>query len=438
MFSSYDQIVQNFHKGFNVNPQAATEDPTYMGFKFIFDFNPSHRDPLDMTTHDPLFADIGNGNGLDSAEQYLSDIGFTSKSNMIRAFKENLRDINANTPYYFQSIEGVGDLWKIDKGEGFNSFRGKDKVLVVNCLESIDLRITSLADLYRKATFDAVGMRELLPQNLRYFTVVLQIAEMRSFHRIKKALDVPTSATGDNNGNTNGTPFTTPRDTELEIVQDLISIIQFKLEFCEFDFDESWPSEDISHADMQMAKQKFKIKVGRIRESNLYTQLKSFDGMVTIADSSGHVDRSNINFIGAPKSGDLQSQSSSSNELGSAYNNISRYGQLSTVINGRVSDLQKRLERAPGDLVARGTGAIQSRLAAVVLGNVYDDLKNQSLGNIINGFVNKPDQVTQTAGGNVYPTNPPAPEKLGREDVFPTVPEVPKVFPNNIGNVFGK
>lgn len=443
MFASYDQIVQNFHKGFKNRPQGATEDPTYLGFKFIFDFNPTHRDPLDKMTHDALFAEAENPHGLESAEKYLNDIGYKEKAKMIRAFKKNLEYINSVTPYYFQSVEGVGDLWKVEKGEQFNSFRGKEKILTINCLESIDMRITSLADMYRKATFDYVAMRELLPENLRHFTMILQVAEMRSFHKIKAAAETPAPA-GQNDVNVLGVslPFTNPsvsNPVEFEAVEDLISILQFKLEYCEFDFDESWPTENLSHAEMEMAKQKFKIRVGRIREFNMYSQLQGFNGLVTLADSYGVNDRSEISIKDGqvPDSGTLKDENKKPNELGSAFNNASRYSALGSLVGGALSDLQNKLERAPGDLLDRGLNRIQEAVRNAALGNVYGDARSQSsLGAILNGFLNKNDQLpVQGAGGNVYPP-PTTPPTLGKEDVYPNVPEPPKDSPNDLGNIY--
>jgi hypothetical protein len=436
MFASYDQIVQNFHKGFKNTPQGETEDPTYLGFKFIFEFHPSHRDPLDKMTHDALFAEADNPHGLESAEEYLMNIGYVEKAKMLRAFKQNLEYINNKTPYYFQSVEGVGDLWKVEKGETFNSFRGKDKVLTINCLESIDMRITSLADMYRKATFDYVAMRELLPENLRHFTMVLQVAEMRKFHRIKSAVEnVSTTDQGVIENPTNGT-----LQVSLEEVTDLISILQFKLEYCEFDFDESWPTENLSHAEMEMAKQKFKIKVGRIREYNMYSQIKSFDdSYVALADSYGVDDRSRVNIKdgNVPDRTLLKDQIKSPNELGSAFSKSSNYSTLGTLVGGSISDLQKKLERAPGDLVARGLNQLQERVRDRVLGNVYGDARSQSsLGAILNGFLNREDQFTVPAGDNVYPAQQPVPPTLGKEDVYPNVPEPPKDSPTDLGNVF--
>lgn len=435
----YDQGIQIFHKGIATKPQSETEDPTYLGFNLIFDFYPTHRDASDQLTHDALFVDAEDGNkyGLDSAEQYLVDLGYIAKANMLVGFKNTLKYVNTVTPYYLQSIEGIADLWKIDTNpESFNNFRGKDKVLTINCLESFDMRITSMADMYRKATFDAQSMRELLPENLRHFTLRLQVIEIRKFHKIKEFVQNNTQ-TDLLNANTKASPDFVPKQTEFQMLdmEKNISVLEFKLSFCEFDFSESFPVEVVSNADSEMAKQKFKIKVGRITETNTYVNLKDFlnnailnDAYTAITDIN---DDSSVNLRSMPNDlTEIQDIKSRSNAYA---DNASKYGQISTTIRGALSDLQSKIERAPSDLVARGINNVQSKVTNAVLGNVY----NKPLSAVLNPFIDEKNQLLpQSIGGNVYPPTPPSITKIGEEDVYPGVPEPPKDYPSSLGNVY--
>ena len=72
---------------------------------------------------------------------------------------------------------------------------------------------------------------------------------MRKFHKINKVVD-----------NTNGQePI---RDGEfLEVINDLISVVEVKLLHCTFDFEESF-ADEYRMDEMNMAKQKFRIKIG--------------------------------------------------------------------------------------------------------------------------------------------------------------------------------
>lgn len=402
MNNAIDKNINNFHKGFLTTDRFS--DPTYLGFKLVFDFNPVTRNPETGQTDDPLFSEDA---GLESAIRYLKSTGYPNRAIMLQEFKKLLQKINTDTPWYWQSLNGLNDIWKIEFGEAFNPFRGKDKALEITCLESIDLRITALADLYRKATFDTKFMRALLPENLRWFTLKVQLAEMRSFQKINDSLKISTTVVNEN-PNTESLQETTKQANglPLEDIENLISLMEFHLSHCTFDFWESFPSDkEISMAgDFDMSKQKFKIRVGHVQEKHSYKIL------------------------------DLVLKDGTTQENGSFKQNIPDFdtainrrsgGLLSNNLQGVASQLQDRLNQiagVPANLVARGVNQLTSAVTAAQLGNVYD-ARNQALQTVINGFVNKNDQI-----GNV----------LGKEDVFPNNPgsDSETKSAGNMGNVY--
>ena len=199
-----------FLKGFKLSDQGKNEDPTYLGFKFVFDFGTLPIDPEYGWAPSPILRvnnyTQGNGAGMASGLQnpfgqsayntegpiYYSaynyllqrEGAFVGTSNQVKRaqalkqFQVLLNDINSNSPWFFQSIDGLDELEKI-KISGFQPEGGNDdfnvqrtagKVLTINCLESINLRISALANLYNQAVFDADNMRWLVPRNMRKFT----------------------------------------------------------------------------------------------------------------------------------------------------------------------------------------------------------------------------------------------------------------------------
>ena len=62
----------------------------------------------------------------------------------------------------------------------------KDRKISIGCLESIDLRMSALMDFYRKACFDWKYRREIVPWNLRTFTVYIYVYELRNINRSGK------------------------------------------------------------------------------------------------------------------------------------------------------------------------------------------------------------------------------------------------------------
>jgi hypothetical protein len=372
---------------------------------------------------------------------------------MLQKFKQILQTVNEQTPWYWQTLSGLQDIWKIEFGENFNPFRGKDKAIEITCLESIDLRITALADLYRKATFDTKFMRSLVPENLRWFSLRVQIAEMRSFQKIKESID---KLSGPLNFNANLNPNTAvigdavksatggltnlassatggllslPKpaplesDVEVENIDNLVSLMEFHFTHCTFDFWDSFPSDkEISmNGDMQMAKQKFKINVGHIQENHQYKimDLVLKDG---VNQENGDFNKPIPNFDNA-----LTKKAA---------------GIFSTALQGATSQLQDKLSEIagiPGQLIAGVKNKIQSAVTSAVLGNVYD-ARNQSLGTLVNSFLHKTDQIGGTAitpGENAL-TKTPNPAPLGKEDVYPDVPgkDLSTKENGNQGNIY--
>jgi len=408
MNNAIDQNINKFFKGFLTTKQGGFEDPTYLGFRLVFDFTPNQRNLETGQTDDPLFAEDPT---LESAIRYLEATGYPNRAGMLRTFKANLQYINKETPWYFQTISGLNDIWKIEFGENFNPFRGKDKVLEIACLESIDLRITALADLYRKATFDAKYMRSLVPENLRWFTVRVQLAEIRQFQRVKSSIDKINGNIVNQNPNTEDftsgaalsdlafTGSSASTDPEIENIDNLVSLMEFHLSHCTFDFWESFPSDkEISmNGEMEMAKQKFKIHVGHIKEQHQYK-------LLDLVLKDGLTGENGNNLKSIP-------------DFDKAFNNRPD-NILKNTISGIGSSLQDKLNQiagVPANLISRGVNAAGAAITTQVLGNVYD-LRNQSLQTIFNAFVGQAQQLV----GNVLPTIQKGAQSL--TDVFPNVP----------------
>lgn len=419
MYAAIDKNINAFHKGFASTTQGGYEDPTYLGFKLYFDFNPSHRNMETGETDDPLFA---TDTSLESAQNYLRNIGMPTRANMLKKFKEMLQFVNKNTPWYFQSIEGLAEIWKIDTEENFNNWRGKGKELTINCLESIDLRMTALADLYRKATFDAKYMREILPENLRWFTLRLHIAEMRSFQRlVATAKGQAINPTQNRNAPNTSLESVNP-NSMYEDIPNLISVMEFKFSHCVFDFNESFPTDGsiMMNGDIAMAKQKMKIHVHKILEKNTYVPLK-----MQLAEYSHFGDSTSIidDKSGLSGSGEINNgQDRGFDDLSQAFTGRSTFNPVAAAINGLKSDAENAIGRFVPDLIGAAADKINEKVNAVLLGNVNDDdILSRPID--IKGFMSKKDlEATQ----------------LGFDDVYPNVPGSDQVSinPTDLGNVY--
>jgi hypothetical protein len=161
----------NLH--FATNPYLLYQDPTWLGFKLLFFFNQPDGRLLCYNE------DVPN-----TAYSYLNSIGDIARAKYLKKFVSHLENINKTTPWFFQSIDGLSEAWKRGFHEDdFKALLPADRKISIDCLESIDLRMSALMDLYRKACFDWKYRREVVPSNLRKFTVYIYVYEIRTINR---------------------------------------------------------------------------------------------------------------------------------------------------------------------------------------------------------------------------------------------------------------
>jgi len=358
-----DRDRYRFLSGFKLNDQGKNEDPTYLGFSMDFEFGLLGIDQEYGTPVSPLFKDGSylNDTNLNifgqlqyigrsktpkdvlfySAQTYLEnrEVSITydgfprtggKRSQMIKQFKILLRDITKNQPWFFQSISGLDALYKVarggfqdlDKDSDFNPSRAA--TITVTTLESLNLRITALADLYNHATFDFINMRETVPRNLRRFRMYIYVTDLRNFFKTNRLINSSTTLTaiantanligsGINPGNSlSGTSLDStgnfPDDTGAQggafgnVLGDIASsegltnqqdqsgikpIILIECSNCEFDFTESSPISAEINAGTDAASplgQSFKIHVGRVKIRSQYPNIRMDKNPLIISD----------------------------------------------------------------------------------------------------------------------------------------------------------
>jgi hypothetical protein len=362
-----DRNRYRFLSGFKLNDQGKNEDPTYLGFSIDFDFSDGI-DSIYGTPISPLFKDGSyiNTGSLNifgqleystrntspndvlfySAQSYLVNREFESnngnkgfgpgggkRSQMIKQFKILLRDVSKNQPWFFQSISGLDELYKVTR-PGYQDEDGLSDVnpsraatITVNTLESLNLRITALADLYNHATFDYINMRETVPRNLRRFRMYIYVTDLRNFFKTNRLTNSSTTLSsalnlanlvgsginpgsslngntldstsfpglGENSGSGSGLIGAGQeilRSEGLSNQQDqsgIKPIIVIECSNCEFDFSESSPIGSDINAGTDSGEplgQSFKIHVGRVRIRSQYPNIRLDKKPMIISDDT--------------------------------------------------------------------------------------------------------------------------------------------------------
>ncbi len=359
--------VNSFRKGYLLDPY---DQPTYLTFALDFRFESTSLVTGDILWSSPLFEKGGIANP-NSAQTYLGSTGHKDKEKGLAKFKSILEYLTFNAPWYFQSISGLEKLWS-NATDVTGGFKGNGAELTINTLESIDLRITEIANLYRSAIYDKVYMRERVPDNLRWFAMDVYIAEARnirfntagSFSNMTSALGVDTSGLNRVITDASAAVGSIIGNQELDQSNPLkqFGYMKFKCRQCEFDFTNSFAGGSELNIDSTKfngpATNKFNIKVGYFEEESAYH------------DSSKLTD----NFV--------------SNAL------MNPWSALNTA-----ADLQNRVDSASdlpviGGFIENGTQGLQERLKSI------GGLVNPVLGAAFGG-------PTISNLGDIYPENNP-------------------------------
>jgi len=267
------------------------EDPTYPIFHIKFQFNPPEAKHPDYVTN-RLLTDLGNESSQvppESAIKYLYNVGEPERAEMLKKFNISLQNISEKTPWFFQSINGIENLYK----HGYESDqRGdrslQDAIITVNTLDSIDYRITGLKDLYRKVAYDRKFRRWVLPVNMRRFRMSVMVGDFRQLAITEDNFSIngrqALSALRDidllNGSNIGGKLLGRVQDGALSFVKRLqwwdnhFSCLVFDCQDCEFDMNTFGINSNLDHSRMAVQTNSFKIKVGRVLETNTYSLLE--------------------------------------------------------------------------------------------------------------------------------------------------------------------
>ena len=218
------------------NGVTSLDDPTYLGFNIRFDIlsplfngatsgNPQPPNPPgdNANIYEP---DTTNTQatlpGGQSAVGYLNAVGQTTRASYLKAFVQGMIEVQKSRPYYFQTIEGITEAYNktMDMTDPFLGSKN-DEGITIGLLEAIDLKMTALFNLYKLACYDVKYRRNIIPANLRFFDVSVDIIEIRKFNSVRRA----TTASNPNSPDNDSTRF----------VNSNTSVLTFKFEDCTFD-----------------------------------------------------------------------------------------------------------------------------------------------------------------------------------------------------------
>jgi len=366
------------------NPLLSMQDPTAHGFKLLFNFNQPNSGLLwgANTDADPP---------VNTALGYLLSIGDLQRAHYLRRFLDLLAGINNQTPWFFQSLTGLAGAWKRDLTKPLLP----DSKLEIECLESIDMRVTAMMDLYRKACYDWKYRREVIPQNLRYFSMSVYTYEARWIGNPNDIAltDAPPNEETGYGGNLQGQPsitaaditgrLTGPNETANDPSSSHVNTVEgvsmsttrnlFHFDFCQFDMSEAQHLGTISNAAPEDLKQKFVIHYKEVEEANLYAY---YDGTIVTDNFLTEFDSAALD-IGLtppgemPQSRPLINGGEKEKWPNSFLNGLKDQGQAKLDKLKNKYSPSNMLSNAVDQAKATAENLVTSRLNALMLGNIY-------------------------------------------------------------------
>ena len=377
LFSWSRKPVERFVKGLNT-ADGPYQDPTALGFQFLFDY-------IDVGGS-PLLVDAEDTPG--TALAYLKSIGDTQRVAYLKKFIELLQMINRDSPWYWQSIEGIKEAMeqKMWEGGGKTGYMGgPDKPIKITTLESIDLKITALMDLYRHAAFDMKNRKAILPENLRKFRVYIWISEVRkikipSIDKVDSAdlgNAMGSGASSETDPNASPSPATTIKSEDQKKTADFqekMPFIFLKFDFCEWDMDGGHvPLEKLTFAAPEFVANQITFTWGDVSEPASMFMPQLLDLMVGDSSSPDAPMEGQQGAVEPESSGTL----GDSNAFGKTENSFLDKVKKSVkdkLALGVFSDLpspKQLLETGVQNLTETGINLLTGYLNGLLLGNVY-------------------------------------------------------------------
>ena len=265
--------------------ESLAGEPGWFYFKIFFKFN----------TNYGLFGGIlDDTKSVNTAIEYLENCydsysvsQIAEREIALLKFVGSLSYINENAPWFFNSITGLNNANSVKIAEPF-----KNNEIEIGIKEdAVDMRLTTLFELYKYACFDNVNLKEIIPENLRKFDMTILV-----FHTPLRYYQ---------------TGFQSMKDGTHEYKSfnsaqfgDRMSYLMFTFTNCEFDIDSInsvIPGEISNETAFNLGKSSFKIKYKRVYKHTSNEWSKIFFGDGSKFEFANNKYKSQSDRIGAMK-----------------------------------------------------------------------------------------------------------------------------------------
>ena len=115
--------------------------------------------------------EVSRNKSIVASQTVLDMLGFIS----------GMKNLTMKYPYVIQGISGLDTAYNKHYGIKDPYLGSGDDKITLTCLESLDLRVSSMFNRYFNAVYDRQYRRERVPVNLRRFNCIVYVHDVRNF-----------------------------------------------------------------------------------------------------------------------------------------------------------------------------------------------------------------------------------------------------------------
>lgn len=156
-------------------------EPGMFFYKVLFNFNTSYGllGGLVKESNGATNKDINTAwqflNNNAGSDRFSSGYKNTLKTKLgyLEKFGKLLNFISNECPWFFKDVEGLSEAIKYNFKELVSSKNRSIKIIFNQ--DAVDMRVSTLIDLYKQACYDWVNFKEIIPENLRKFDMCIML-----------------------------------------------------------------------------------------------------------------------------------------------------------------------------------------------------------------------------------------------------------------------
>jgi len=246
--------INDFRKGSVL--RKINEDPTYLSFFVLFD--------TINREESPLFA----GPAKDYLDKVLNPTYSKRHSVALDNFQKVLLKINKELPWFWQTLSGLENAM-IHEGLADPWYGAAKPKLEIECLEeNVELTAIGLMDLYKRACYDFERYVEVLPHNLRHFSMYVFVTEVRKFQTSTNDANLGKDDNPDTKDNSSRAEPKVLKTINQDFTLEAKPFVQLKFSHCEFDIDSIAPMFADLSKNPELKKPKIAINWGNVSQIN--------------------------------------------------------------------------------------------------------------------------------------------------------------------------